>query len=84
MGRPPIMGTLFRSVCMDTRADPALAGAAALAQGFVHASEAAANRRRYQTTVGATTYTVITITENYTWRPVKNTPALSSKSQAMR
>lgn len=50
---------------MATRADPALAGAAALAQGFVRAPEGLANRRRYQTTIGSRTYEVITITENY-------------------
>jgi hypothetical protein len=65
---------------MATRADPTLAGAAALEQGFVRASEAAANRRRYQTTIGPTTYTVITITENYTSAPgQKHTCAITQE-----
>lgn len=61
--------SLFRSICMATRANAALAAAAALAEGFVRASDGASGAPRYQNTIGATTYTMMTVTENYTPPP---------------
>ena len=69
MGRPPMMGTLFRSICMATRANAEQAGAAALAQGFVRVSDVADGALRYQTSIGATTYTLVTVTEIYVEEP---------------
>jgi len=68
-GRPPEAATLFKSICMQTWANAAAAGAAALGQGFVRLYDPPGVTVRYNKTIGQATYTVVTITQTYSNNP---------------